>query len=99
MKCKSASDYYGVPADIGRRVIVSGRPGIISADRGNYIGVNFDDDKPGVILNCHPTWRVEYQGIGQIRRQTRGQERYARYLESSECYDDFLHFLRCEANP
>jgi hypothetical protein len=33
---------YGVPAEIGRRVIVYGKPGIIAEDRGHYIGVNFD---------------------------------------------------------
>ena len=42
MKCKYASDYYDVPADIGRAVIVNGKPGVIAEDRGNYIGVNFD---------------------------------------------------------
>lgn len=44
-----AKNYYGVPSDIGRRVTVGERPGIIAEDRGNYIGVNFDDSKPGVI--------------------------------------------------
>lgn len=71
------SDYvkrhYGVPADIGRRVEVDGKPGIIAADRGHYIGVNFDADKPGVISNCHPTWRVVYGEMGTIRKLTRSQ--------------------------
>ena len=60
MSFEYIKDYYGVPAALGRRVIVNGRPGIIAADRGHYIGVNFDSDKPGVISNCHPTWMVEY---------------------------------------
>lgn len=58
--------YYGVPADIGRRVLVNGEPGIIAVDRGNYIGVNFDKDKPGIISNCHPTWEVEYLEMGKV---------------------------------
>lgn len=56
-------DYYGVPAEIGRRVTVSGRPGIIVEDRGNYIGVNFDSDKPGLVYPCHPTSEVELHGL------------------------------------
>jgi hypothetical protein len=59
-----AKKYYGVPSDIGRRVVVNGKAGIISEDRGNYIGVNFDEDRAGVISNCHPTWKVEYKEMG-----------------------------------
>jgi len=58
---------YGVPAEIGRRVTVSGKPGIIAKDCGSYIGVNFDSDKPGVIRNCHPTSEVQYLDMGKIR--------------------------------
>ena len=39
-------EYYGVPAEIGRRVTVYGKPGIISADRGHYIGVTFTRTSP-----------------------------------------------------
>ncbi len=87
---------YSVPACIGREVIVDGEYGIITEDRGNYIGVNFDHDKPGVVTNCHPTWRVEYRGIGKVRKMTASQKRYKRYLEVSECFDDFKHFLDYE---
>lgn len=62
--CEYAKIHYQVPADIGRRVTVDGRPGIIAEDRGHYIGVNFDDDKPGVISNAHPTWEVDYGEMG-----------------------------------
>jgi len=55
-----AKSYYGVPADIGRRVTVVGRPGVIVADGGNYITVAFDDDPADRTTNCHPTWEVEY---------------------------------------
>lgn len=87
-------EYYGVPAEIGRRVIVSGKAGVIAADRGHYIGVNFDADKPGVIYNCHPTSDVEYGDIGKVRRMTRSQQRYAEYLEVGDCFDNFKHFLQ-----
>jgi len=42
-------DNYHVPAQIGRRVIVYGKPGIIIEDRGHHLGVNFDEDRPGGI--------------------------------------------------
>ena len=91
--------HYSVPADIGRRVIVDGRPGIIAEDRGNYIGVNFDSDKPGVISNCHPTWKVEYLDIGKIRKLSRSQERYKRYLEYGDCFSNFIDFCRWDSSP
>ena len=56
--------HYSVNPFVGQRVIVDGKPGIIVKDRGNYLGVNFDEDKPGVISNCHPTWEVVYGDDG-----------------------------------
>lgn len=97
MRFQYVQQYYGVPAEMGRRVVVNGKPGIIAEDRGHYIGVNFDTDKPGVIHNVHPTDGVEYLGIGKVRKPTRSQARYARYLRVADCYESFLHFLRCEA--
>ena len=91
-----ARDYYAVPAVIGRRVTVSGKPGIIAADRGHYIGVNFDTDKPGVINNAHPTWEVEYLGMGTVRPMTASQQRYQRWLDVGDCFDSFAHFLKYE---
>lgn len=76
-------EYYKVPAEIGRRVRVDGNPGTIIADRGHYIGVNFDTAKPGNIDNCHPTWNVEYlDEIAKPREPTRSQLRYQRYLDA-----------------
>lgn len=67
MACDYVRKYYGVPAEIGRIIIFKGRKGIIVEGRGNYIGVNFDADKPSVICNVHPK-DVEYKGIGKIRK-------------------------------
>ncbi|QGW82952.1 hypothetical protein [Variovorax paradoxus] len=75
-------DTYGVPAAIGRRVTVDGRPGVIAEDRGHYIGVNFDAHKPGDIRNAHPTWKVEYLGMGAVRPMTRSQRRYEAFLDA-----------------
>lgn len=97
MSCEYVRQYYGVPAEIGRRVIVYGKPGIIAAGRGHYIGVNFDADRPGLIRNAHPTSDVEYLGMGEVRRLTRAQERYRRYLECEESFDSFLDFCRYDA--
>ena len=51
MDCPYVKEHYKVPAEIGRRVVVDGKPGIIAEDRGHYIGVNFDADKLGIIRN------------------------------------------------
>ena len=88
--------YYKVPAVMGRRVTVYGKPGIIVADRGHYIGVNFDEDEPGVIKNCHPTCCVIYEDMGSIRKVTRSKRRYLAYLAVAESFNGFGHFLRSE---
>lgn len=90
-------NYYNVPADIGRRVMVNGKPGIIAEERGHYLGVNFDEDKPGVISNCHPTWRVEYLDMGTVRKPTRAQRRYRRFLEYGDSFDSFIDFCKWDA--
>lgn len=97
MDCEYIKEYYGVPACIGRRVNVNGEPGIITKDRGHYIGVNFDSDKPGVVVNAHPTWKVEYLGMGKIRNMTRSQARYQRFIEDGDCFDSFIDFYRWES--
>ena len=61
-------NYYDVPAEKGRIILFEGRSGVIVKDCGNYIGVNFDDDKPTKISRLHPTWNVEYMGMGTVRK-------------------------------
>ncbi|KZC99729.1 MULTISPECIES: hypothetical protein [unclassified Thalassospira] len=87
-------EHYDVPACYGRRVTVSGKPGTIIQDKGHYIGVNFDADKPGVVKPCHPTSEVEYHDIGNPRKLTRSQRRYLDYLDCGECFDDFHSYLK-----
>ena len=95
MNCQYACDTYNVPAQIGRKVIVNEKPGIIAKDRGNYIGVNFDKDKPGIISNCHPTWKVKYlEEFGIIRKMTRSQQRYNDYIDVCDCYESFGDYLK-----
>ncbi|WP_053159072.1 hypothetical protein [Pseudomonas protegens] len=58
--CDFVRRLYGVPAEIGRRVIANGEPGVIMADRGHYIGVILDNDPKKRIRNYHPTWEMQY---------------------------------------
>lgn len=91
--CQYVRTHYGVPACIGRRVRVYGDAGIIAEDRGHYIGVNFDKDKPGRISNCHPTDKVEYLELGTIRPMTRAQRNYRNFL-NADCGCTFAEWLK-----
>ena len=83
MNCEYVRNYYNVPARLGRKILYKGKSGIIAEDRGNYIGVNFDDDKPSRIVNIHPLDKnLEYKGMGKIRKLTKSQQRYQDYLHS-----------------
>lgn len=99
MNCQYVQDYYKVRACIGRRVIVYGAPGIIAEDRGHYIGVTLDSEKPGTVSNYHPTDQVEYLDMGKVRKVPRSRERYQRYLEYGECFSNFIEFCRWDAAP
>ena len=90
--------FYGVSPFIGQKVKVYGKKGIIVAGRGSYIGVNFDEDKPGLIKNCHPTDGVEYFDEGKIRKMTKSQENYQKYLrsESNLTFPEWMNFPRGE---
>lgn len=69
--CSYVKKTYNVPADLGRRVVVNGKHGIIVADRGQYIGIEYDE-QPSVIHNCHPTWEVQYLDMAEAA-QAKGQ--------------------------
>lgn len=92
-------DYYKVPAAIGRRVVVDGKPGVIVKDAGNYIGVHFDGEKASSVSPCHPTWRVEYGEMGPLPKVTRSQKRYQRYREYGDSFESFLDFCYWDADP
>ena len=100
MNCEYVRDTYGVPACIGRKVIAYGKPGVIAEDRGHYIGILLDKDKPGHINNYHPVDGIEYlDSIGNVRKPGRSQARYKRYLEWCECFDSFISFCYWDASP
>lgn len=56
----------GVPAKRGQRCRVNGKPGVItSASSGTgYLRVRLDGTK--YVINCHPTWRFEYEVDGKF---------------------------------
>lgn len=83
------NNYYNFSARIGQRVCVDGEFGVIAEDRGHYLGVNFDSDKPGVVKNCHPTWEVEYGKMGKIRHISKSAARYRDYLN----FDSGMKFI------
>jgi hypothetical protein len=87
-------EYYGVPADIGRRVTVYGKPGVIVGGHGAYLSVNLDSDSPSIRKTYHPTDQMEYHEMGVVRKMTPAQRRYQEYLDAGECYDSFRHFLQ-----
>lgn len=91
--------HYQVPAELGREIVHMGKKGVIAADRGHYIGVNFDDDNAGVIKNVHPTDNVKYLGIGKVRPISKAQKRYQRFLEFGDCFDSFIEFCKWDAQP
>lgn len=97
MSCEYVRERYGVPAKIGMLVKYKDRTGIISADRGNYVGVNFDDDKPGRVSNVHPTdpGLIYTDEFGKIRKLTCSQQRYQDYLYS-EYGGTFAEWLGCD---
>lgn len=84
---------YGVNACIGRKVTVDGKSGVIVKDCGNHIGVNFNEDKPGFIRRCHPTWKVQYLGMRKVRKLTKSQERGQRWLEYGDMFESFMDFV------
>lgn len=76
---------YNVPAELYREVVVGGKKGVITKDMGNYIGVNFYEDKTHHALPCHPTSEVEYLDTFNpkppIDKMTASKRRYLQYLE------------------
>jgi hypothetical protein len=99
MNCEYARDHYGVPAEIGMKVIAYGKSGIIVEDRGHYLGITLDTEKPGTVNNYHPTDGIEYGELGKIRPMTRSQRRYQRYLEYGDWFNNFLDFCRWDSDP
>lgn len=95
--CTYIKQYYGVPADLHRVITHRGRRGIIVSDKGNYIGVNFDDEEPMLVRPMHPTSEVEYTDEFATPRKPknyRSKQRYQHYISVADCYDSFKDYLK-----
>ena len=87
---------YGVDVKLGMDIAFNGDRGIITDDRGNYIGVTFDKDKPGNVSNIHPTDEllIITGKFRKIRKMTRSQSNYQDYLRSEvDCsFSEWMRF-------
>lgn len=91
--------YYGVPAHVGTGVEYKGRKGVIVKGIEQYVGVLFDDTKNPTHLNPVHAKDLVYGEPRPIRRPTKSQARYARYLEYRDAYNcSFGDFLKYYAN-
>lgn len=88
-------DYYKVPNDVGRKVTYRERTGVIYEIRGQYVNVNFDDDKPARVSVIHPhDPELKFGDMGGvIRKLTRSQQRYHEWRMSDGC-ESFTEFIK-----
>lgn len=90
-------EYYKVKAEMHREVIVEGRKGVITEDKGNYIGVTFYDDEKRRTLPCHPTWKVEYLETFNHKppkpKNAKARQRYLDWLHL-DCEMSFGEYLK-----
>ncbi|BFM75165.1 TPA: hypothetical protein JI043_05715 [Acinetobacter baumannii] len=93
MSFEYINNTYGVNAELGRRVIADGKPGIITGTHNALIVVNLDEDKPGHKTYWHPTWNMQYLGMGKIRKMTAGQKRYQEFLDADWFDGNFAEWL------
>lgn len=96
-------NYYQVPAELGRDVIVDKRNGTITADKGNYIGVTFHDNISHGAYPCHPTSEVVYLDtfteLSKFKlKNSRSKQRYNDYLKSESSLS-FREWLGIKDKP
>ena len=84
---------YGVNACVGRRVVADGKNGVIVGSEGAHLVVNLDEEKPNSYTYWHPTWHMEYQEMGLIRKITAGQKRYQEYRDADWFDGTFAEWL------
>ena len=97
MEFEYIKNYYKVPAEMFREVIVDGKRGVITEDKGHYIGVTFYDSKNLMPLPCHPTWKVEYLDTFNYKppkpKNLASKIRYSHYL-SLDSNMSFFEYLK-----
>ncbi|BBH46937.1 hypothetical protein [Pseudomonas sp. KU43P] len=90
--CHYVQQYYQVPACIGRRVIAYGKPGVIAADHGHYIGVVLDGDAKRQVRNHHPEDGIVYGEMADKLPRAPKRSNYDRFNDE-EWNCDFVEYL------
>ena len=96
MSFEYIKDYYKVPAEIHREVIVDGKKGVIVGAKDQYLSVSFYHLKGKFPLPCHPTWEVKYLDTFNKTppkiKNRKSKERYNHYLsiDSSMTFFEYL---------
>lgn len=86
MEFQYIKEFYVVPAEMFREVIVDGEKGVITKDLGHRIGVTFYDKNDKTPLPCHPTWKVEYLETFNkkppVNKNWRAKQKYKDFLSA-----------------
>lgn len=83
---KYIREYYNVPAEYGREVMIGDSKGVITKDMGNYIGVvlydNVKNNKDA--LPYHPTHEITYLDSFNKKppKNKKSRQRYLDFLEA-----------------
>lgn len=92
---KYIKDTYDVPADMFREVMIDGKKGVITEDKGHYLGVTFYHNS--LTLPCHPTWRTEYlETFNLVPLKPKNHKAKARYCHFLSLDSDmtFMQYLK-----
>lgn len=89
------NSYYKLSIRLGQDVEYRGRKGIITEDRGSYVGITFDDEKAANVSPFHPLEEglVYLDSYREPRKLTKSQSRYKRYLKYGDGFSSFKDYL------
>ncbi|VVN88460.1 hypothetical protein PS718_01687 [Pseudomonas fluorescens] len=90
--CEYVRQHYQVPAEIGRRVIAYGKPGIITQDFGHHLGIVLDEDTKRQAGRYHPVDGIEYGDMADKLPKPPRRTNYDRYYDE-EWNCDFHEYL------
>lgn len=97
MSFEYIKNYYKVPAELYREILLEERKGVIVGSKDQYIQVVFYDDKKINIFPCHPTWKITYLETFNYKppkaKNWRAKERYLHWL-SLDSNMTFFEYLK-----
>ncbi len=92
-------NYYGVPSERFREVIVDGQRGVIVGAVNSYIKVVFYDKESNSSYPCHPTSDVEYLDTFNRKpprvKNQKSKDRYDHYMSLDSCMT-FFEYLKSD---